>query len=97
LFTISEIEPNQETKFDIIISSETIYNEKYYEKLHFALKEAAKEKSIIYLAAKSHYFGCGGSVFGWIQFVKKINYFKFEIIWTSDTELKRNIIKMWLE
>lgn len=85
-------------KFDYIVTSETIYNESYYPKLHAALKKASSSDTIIYIAAKSHYFGCGGSVFGWTQFIEQENYFSYSNVWCSDSnQLQRNIIKMWLK
>ena len=39
-------------KFDYIVTSETIYNESYYPKLHAALKKASSSDTIIYIAAK---------------------------------------------
>ena len=39
-------------KFDFIVTSETIYNEQYYSKLHTVLKTVAHENTIIYVAAK---------------------------------------------
>ncbi|KAL3268423.1 hypothetical protein HHI36_007536, partial [Cryptolaemus montrouzieri] len=57
-----EKEISEEDKFDYIFTSETIYNPDNYMKLHNVFKSLLKTGGIIYLAAKSYYFGVGGSL-----------------------------------
>ena len=113
---------NHKEKFDLIVTSETIYNTEYYPALHGVFerrkesflifknrliiflivlfffskislsikfleknsqKSLSKEGTIL-LAAKDHYFGCGGSVIGFVQFCEKKNEFSVETVWETD-------------
>uniref|UniRef100_A0A1I7UHT0 protein-histidine N-methyltransferase n=1 Tax=Caenorhabditis tropicalis TaxID=1561998 RepID=A0A1I7UHT0_9PELO len=56
-------------KFDFILSSETIYNEEDYQVLHDAVAATIKDDGVAYFAAKFFYFGVGGSVPAFIQFI----------------------------
>ncbi|XP_062509984.1 histidine protein methyltransferase 1 homolog isoform X2 [Corticium candelabrum] len=49
-------------KFDFILTSETIYNPDSYPSLIHVVKQLLKRTGVAYLAAKSHYFGVGGSI-----------------------------------
>lgn len=50
------------TRFDFILTSETIYNPDSYPSLIHVVKQLLKRTGVAYLAAKSHYFGVGGSI-----------------------------------
>lgn len=82
------------TKFDLILASECTYNPDNFEKLNNLLKIASHSKTIIYLAMKNFYFGCGGSCDGWVDFVKEKNSFEIEIVEKIEASLPRFILKM---
>lgn len=89
----TELTKNLE-KYDLILTSETIYNINNQQKLLDTLKERLKASGIILVAAKSHYFGVGG---GLEQFVDKINteqFFKSTEVWQAAENLKRGIIEL---
>uniref|UniRef100_A0A915JXA9 protein-histidine N-methyltransferase n=1 Tax=Romanomermis culicivorax TaxID=13658 RepID=A0A915JXA9_ROMCU len=71
-------------KFDIILSSETIYCPSSYEKLFKAISTLLKQDGIALVAAKSYYFGVGGSVSGFSDYVKNEKSLIGEVIWTSE-------------
>lgn len=65
-------------KYDVILTSETIYEKSNQKKLLELMKCALKPNGTIYLAAKIHYFGVGGGI---VEFETLINLDKsFEII-----------------
>lgn len=81
-------------KYDLILTSETIYNINNQHKLLDTLKARLKASGIVLVAAKSHYFGVGG---GLEQFVDKINteqFFKSTEVWQAAENLKRGIIEL---
>ncbi|XP_066245491.1 histidine protein methyltransferase 1 homolog [Euwallacea similis] len=81
-------------KFDYIFTSETIYNVKNYEKLHNTFQKLLKEDGNVYLAAKSFYFGVGGGISLFTDFLKKKNVFEYELCWDCAEGLKREILKI---
>jgi len=83
-------------KYDLILTSETIYNVDYYPRLVVLLERALARNGIILLAAKSHYFGCGGSVVGFIKYLENDGKFDIEEVWKSKSNdaLERSILRI---
>ncbi|XP_033007232.1 histidine protein methyltransferase 1 homolog [Lacerta agilis] len=81
-------------KYDLILTSETIYNPDYYEALHETLLKLLRINGCVYLASKAHYFGCGGGVHLFTKFIEKKNVFKSRIVKVIDKGLKRFIIEL---
>ncbi|XP_018336432.1 histidine protein methyltransferase 1 homolog isoform X2 [Agrilus planipennis] len=79
-------------KFDYILTSETIYNRDNYEKLHKVFKDTLKGDGYVYVAAKSYYFGLGGGVHDFIEFINSQNVFCIQRCWESNSGVKREII-----
>ena len=81
----------------MILTSETIYNVEYYPRLVELLERALAQNGIILLAAKSHYFGCGGSIVGFIKYLEE-NGEKFDVeeVWKSNSNdaLERSILRL---
>ena len=92
-----ELTSNDE-KYDIILTSETIYNPSYYKKLLNFFKSRLKEDGKIFVAAKSHYFGVGGNVLDFCKLLEKDGTFQAEVVWQSNVGLQREILllKRWL-
>lgn len=61
--------------FDVILASETIYCRESYHNFLSALKYFLQPSGVVYLAAKSYYFGVGGSVAEFQEFVSTDGYF----------------------
>ncbi|XP_042307351.1 histidine protein methyltransferase 1 homolog [Sceloporus undulatus] len=81
-------------KYDIILTSETVYNPDYYEVLHDTLSNLLGPNGCVYLASKAHYFGCGGGILLFTKFIEEKNVFKSRILKVIDKGLKRFIIEM---
>lgn len=81
-------------KFDVILTSETIYNEKYYDKLIRCFDTLLTADGTVYLAAKSYYFGVGGGLQSFISALNKSEKFSCQSIWKLDTGLSREVLKI---
>ncbi|XP_066140040.1 histidine protein methyltransferase 1 homolog isoform X1 [Euwallacea fornicatus] len=92
--SFTDLLSSAQEKFNYIFTSETIYNVENYEKLHNTFQKLLKEDGIVYLAAKSYYFGVGGGISLFTDFLKKKNVFKYELCWNCPEGLKREILKI---
>lgn len=82
-------------KYNVILSSETIYNCDCYLSLHSFLENFLSHTGVAYFATKGHYFGVGGGLTAWTNFVNSKKVFKIEIVHTiTDCNLLRHIITM---
>jgi hypothetical protein len=79
-------------KYDIIVTSETIYNLKNYNKLLNFFKERLTDDGKVYLAAKCHYFGVGGNIMDFCKFIHEDGFFECKSIWKSNEGLQREIL-----
>ncbi|NWQ64783.1 MET18 methyltransferase, partial [Neopipo cinnamomea] len=82
------------SKYDIILTSETIYNPDYYSALHDTLAQLLDKNGCVYLASKVHYFGVGGGIYLFQKFIEERNVFRTSIIKTIDQGLQRCIMEM---
>ncbi|XP_038614227.1 histidine protein methyltransferase 1 homolog [Tachyglossus aculeatus] len=80
--------------YDVILTSETIYNPDYYGALHDALATLLSENGRVLVASKAHYFGVGGGVHLFEKFVEERNVFKIRTLKLIDEGLKRFLIEM---
>lgn len=88
----------EERKYDLIFSSETIYNPNNYSKLgNFFLKHLSADGYVL-LGAKGYYFGVGGSVAEFTKTLKE-DYpgLESETVWTNEKGVKREILKIKLK
>ena len=68
-----------ESPYDVILTSETIYSLESQPKLLRALKQlVAPKRGSVIVAAKSHYFGVGGSVCAFKELVERDGHFVVE-------------------
>ncbi|VDN07594.1 unnamed protein product [Thelazia callipaeda] len=81
-------------KFDIILTSETIYNKQYYGDLHDLFDAALSTDGIIFLAAKMYYFGVGGDMPTFQEYVRTRGVFDSCVCWSSNSNVSRRIIKL---
>ncbi|EDW63849.1 histidine protein methyltransferase 1 homolog [Drosophila virilis] len=84
-------------KYDIILTSETIYNMENQQKLLDTFKKRLKSDGIVLVAAKSHYFGVGGGLEQLVEFIKSGKDFLSTYLWQADENLKRGIIQLKLQ
>ncbi|KFP70583.1 Histidine protein methyltransferase 1, partial [Acanthisitta chloris] len=82
------------SKYDIILTSETIYNPDYYSALHDTLAQLLDKNGHVYLASKVHYFGVGGGIYLFEKFIEERNVFRISVVKTIDQGLQRCIMEM---
>lgn len=80
--------------FDVILTSETIYNECNYDKLVSLFKDRLSSNGVLYTAAKAHYFGVGGGTRKFEKAVEKTGLFSSEVCWKSSGGIQREILKI---
>ncbi|XP_077438092.1 histidine protein methyltransferase 1 homolog [Vanacampus margaritifer] len=79
-------------KYDIIMTSETIYNTAYYPALHDTFHKLLASHGHIYVATKSHYFGVGGGLHLFETFVAQRGVFTVNHLWDSEVGLQRHVV-----
>ncbi|KAE8280605.1 Histidine protein methyltransferase 1-like protein Methyltransferase-like protein 18 [Larimichthys crocea] len=79
-------------KYDIIFTSETIYNTAYYPTLHETLHKLLSPGGLVYLATKSHYFGVGGGLHLFETFVEQRGIFSLDHLWDGEEGLQRHVV-----
>lgn len=83
------------TKYDTIFTAETIYNSKNYKKLINFFKAKLDQKGVIYLSAKSYYFGLSGNVLDFCKILDHDSTFQYETLWKSSAEgVQREILQI---
>ena len=81
-------------KFDLILTSETIYNQENQSKLVSIFKQFLKRDGEVLVAAKTFYFGVGGGLRQFETLLKQENL-NSEIVITFDNGgVKREIIRI---
>lgn len=85
---------NNNEKFDVILSSETIYNTNYYRKIKEVLQNLLSDSGVALFAAKKHYFGVGGGIFDFIEYLHSVGLFETNIVKTIDDSLPREILQV---
>lgn len=86
-----------DVKFHRILTSETIYNPKNYAKIINVLKEKLSPDGICYLAAKSHYFGVGGSLRQFELALREDGTFVSETVFTCHENVSREILRITIK
>ncbi|XP_058507854.1 histidine protein methyltransferase 1 homolog [Solea solea] len=81
-------------KYDIIVTSETIYNTAYYTALHETLHKLLAPDGLVYVATKSHYFGVGGGLNLFETFVEQKSVFSVDHLWDGDEGLQRHVVTL---
>ncbi|XP_055964549.1 histidine protein methyltransferase 1 homolog [Sorex fumeus] len=81
-------------KYDLILTSETIYNPDYYQALHQTLQKLLARGGRVLLASKAHYFGVGGGVHLFEKFVEERDVFETRTLKIVNEGLQRLILEM---
>lgn len=83
---------NEDT-YDLILTSETIYNVNNYTKLINLFEKKLKLSGSILLIAKNYYFGVGGSITEFLNCLKssKLNA---DVVWTSTDGVKKTLLNI---
>ncbi|KAK3094894.1 hypothetical protein FSP39_007597 [Pinctada imbricata] len=85
---------SQEFLYDYILTAETIYSVDSYKKLHDCFAAMLKPSGLVYVAAKSNYFGVGGGTRSFEQFVKEKNTFEIKVVNEISSGVPREIMKL---
>ncbi|CAG8452711.1 26615_t:CDS:2 [Dentiscutata erythropus] len=94
LTNLLNLHSNQE-KYDIILSSETIYNLNSIPKLYNVIKHALKyPNGVAYIAAKTIYFGVGGGILSFCQLIEQDHIFEVNVVYTKAAHVRREILKL---
>lgn len=93
-FLALALNTNPSPKYDIIFTSETIYNTDYYASLHETLHKLLAPDGLVYLATKSHYFGVGGGLHLFKTFVEQRGTFSVEHLWEVEEGLQRHVVAL---
>lgn len=91
------INPGQvsEMKYDVILTSETIYAVESHVKLYNVVKRHLKKPSgVAYVAAKTHYFGVGGGTRSFEKLVKMDGVFDVSVCKVYTDGVQREILCM---
>lgn len=81
-------------KYDLILTSETIYNIDNQPKLLSLFDCCLETEGKIVLAAKVHYFGVGGGLRQFEEFLQKDGRWKVETVLKVDAGVKREILEI---
>ncbi|KAM5236582.1 histidine protein methyltransferase 1 homolog [Ctenodactylus gundi] len=81
-------------KYDLILTSETIYNPDYYQTLHQTFLRLLDKNGQVLLASKAHYFGVGGGIHLFQKYVEERDVFQIRTLEITDEGLKRFLIEM---
>ena len=85
----------KEMTYDVILTSETIYEVNSHVKLyHFIKSHLKKPNGVVYVAAKTHYFGVGGGTRSFEKLVKTDGVFHISACMVSSVGVKREILCM---
>lgn len=81
-----------DTKYDLMFTSETIYRKENYAKLFNLIKNHLKPDGQAYIAAKVYYFGLDGGCFEFIEYIEKDGTFTVDVVETINDNLQRKIL-----
>nr|CAD7267270.1 unnamed protein product [Timema shepardi] len=85
---------DEEAKYDFIFTSETIYNPDNHLKLYKVIRDRLKKTGVAYLAAKSCYFGVGGSLQQFKQLLKREDVLQSTVCWKSSQGVQKEILEL---
>ncbi len=84
-----------ESRYDLILTSETIYSLGSQDSLLALLSKCLRPEGRVLLAAKTHYFGVGG---GLRQFEERLEAhagrWEFKTVWRTEQGVKREILEI---
>lgn len=79
--------------FDVILTAETIYNEKNYNKLLSLIRKRLNKNGIVLVGAKTYYFGVGGGTRQFENILKNFDL-KSDVVWKTNIGIQREILKI---
>lgn len=70
--------------FDLVVTSESIYNPRSAQQILDGCRECLKPDGVLLVASKSHYFGVGGGLAAFKKLVETDGGFSLSVDWRSD-------------
>lgn len=84
-----------EPVYDIILTCETVYDAESIPHLFNLIQKSLKPNGVAYIAAKSHYFGCSGSLLQFKQLCKlRAPNCTLETVFTHKATVRREIVRL---
>lgn len=83
-----------EDKFDVILTAETIYNPDYYQKLLNLFKNRLATYGVIYLACKVFYFGCNGNLRDFEKLLETDGSFSYKTVLKVEKDVFREVLEI---
>ncbi|XP_053690650.1 histidine protein methyltransferase 1 homolog [Sabethes cyaneus] len=84
----------EQQMYDVILTSETIYNTSNYSKLIDLLKSKLKPEGVVLLAAKAYYFGVGGGLRLFEQALDADGALGHRVAWQCVNGVRREILEI---
>ena len=82
-------------KYDLILSSETIYDSSSYNSQTLLIDHCLSPGGKVLIAAKYQYFGCSGSLTMFLNHVRRVfKYWKISTVFVSVDGIRREIIQL---
>ncbi|XP_028966604.1 histidine protein methyltransferase 1 homolog, partial [Galendromus occidentalis] len=81
------------TKYDMIVTSETIYRQENYKSLLDLFTHCLKPGGLVIVAAKAVYFGVGGSVHEFQEFCKQ-SLWNVQTLWKGNADVPREVFAL---
>ena len=91
-FTRLNVSNDEAGKYDLIFTSETIYNPDNHRKLYEVFKQRLKPGGIGFVAGKTYYFGVGGGMRQFQGLIEEDGFFHVKTAWKSQNGLQREIL-----
>ena len=91
-FTAAAVQDHHQ--YDLILTSETIYEESNYGRLIQCFKQCLAPQGVIYLAAKIHYFGVGGGLRSFEKALDKSGLWSYQTVFENCDSVHRQIIEI---
>ena len=84
-------------KYDVVLTAETIYSSHSHPRLVNTLVELTDAHSMILLAAKTHYFGVGGTINGFRMLLERSGNFKTIVVKETSSAIRRQILQITVQ
>ncbi|KAJ3016081.1 hypothetical protein HKX48_004205 [Thoreauomyces humboldtii] len=82
-------------KYDVILTAETIYASESHQRLLDLISSVIRPGGVAYIAAKTTYFGCSGSLPMFLHLVKTSGKaMDVETVWVESSSVRREIVRI---
>ncbi|KAG9068951.1 Histidine protein methyltransferase 1 [Linnemannia hyalina] len=85
---------SDEDKYDLILTSETIYAEESHQKLYATIKNSLKRGGKALVAAKTFYFGVGGDILSFRRLIEQDGVFDIKVVFSAQAFVRREILEL---